>query len=285
LKRWEYRLVDVFTNVQFGGNPLAVFPQADGLDPDTMQHIANELNLAESTFISKSDRPDCDARLRISTPRAELAMAGHPTIGSAWVIARGDSVVFEEGIGPVRVRRASLSSGDPGWWMTQSTPSYSPCIDASEAVVRAVGLGIEDLAALPVEVGSAGTPVLYVPVASLDALRRASLGGDRWARLRSSSQALLAYVFFCERGSSVVRARMFAPALGIVEDPATGGAGGPLGFYLLRHDIVACAADGRALIRCEQARLVRAWPQAILLVRPETQRRGSAEAGYGAQEL
>jgi trans-2,3-dihydro-3-hydroxyanthranilate isomerase len=280
MPRLHYHLVDVFTDVLFGGNPLAVFTEADGLAAATMQRIAHELNLSETTFVSTSTRVGCDARLRIFTPRAELPMAGHPTLGSAFVVARGGEIVFEEGVGPVRVRRGALPSGRTGWWMKQLAPAFSPCPDARADVALALGLDVDDLGASPIEIGSSGTPGLFVPVASLDALRRASLGAEAWRRLRASHESLLAYVFCNVSGAARVRARMFGPALGVAEDPATGGAGGPLGFYLLRHGLVTATAGGRTSIHCEQG-VEMARPSTLEIAVVEDARETYAEVGGG----
>ena len=111
-RKWlPYYLLDVFTNRQFGGNPLAVFPHADGLTDSQMQLIARELNLSETTFIRESLSDTCDCAVRIFTPKKEIPMAGHPTIGTAWTVLKhklcvprhDDYLVFEEGVGPVRV--------------------------------------------------------------------------------------------------------------------------------------------------------------------------------------
>lgn len=252
MPRYDYRCVDVFTTERFGGNPLAVFPDARGLDASTMQRIANELNLSETTFVTPTERADCDFRLRIFTPRSELPMAGHPTIGTAWVLSRGNRVVFEEGVGPVPVTRRPLGTGESGWWMSPPSPTFVLPSEDRSTIASALGLTLEDLAnGLPVEIGSSGVPGLCVALANLEALGRASLGSDRWGALASSRVAQFAYVFVAVEPRRV-RARMFAPALGVSEDPATGGAAGPLGAYLMRHDLVARDAGGCTRIRCEQ---------------------------------
>ena len=196
MPRLEYRLVDVFASQPFRGNPLAVFPNADGVDDATMQHIASELNLSETTFVSRTRRAGCDLRLRIFTPRKEIPMAGHPTIGSAFVVAEGSSIVFEETIGPVAVSRGVLTAGGEGWWMTQEVQTPAAAVDTRDAVAQALGLDIGDIPeGLPIEVGSAGTPGLFVPVSGLEALGRASLPENRWRSLVSSRHAHFAYVF------------------------------------------------------------------------------------------
>ena len=172
MPRHAYVTVDVFTSERFGGNPLAVFPEADAIDPALMPRIASELNLSETTFVSRTTRAGCDVRVRIFTPRAELAMAGHPTLGTAFVLGH-DRVVFEEGIGPVPVER----DGDR-WWMIQPAARWEAVSDPRAAVAAALGLTEGDLADLPVEVGSSGNPFLYVPLASREALGRARLDGS-----------------------------------------------------------------------------------------------------------
>jgi hypothetical protein len=131
-----YRIVDVFTKQAFGGNPLAVFPGAESIDPALFQKIARELNLSETTFVLPPTRPDCDVRVRIFTPARELPMAGHPTVGTAFVLDRGSRIVFEEGVGPIVVERV----GAARWRMTQPPPVFGePRLDRA-ALAQALRL-------------------------------------------------------------------------------------------------------------------------------------------------
>ena len=250
-RSYRYLHYDVFTAQRFGGNQLAVFLDGSGLPPETMQAIANEMNFSETTFILPPERPDTDVRMRIFTPRDELPMAGHPTIGSTFALARAgvigpwrDHLVFGLGIGPVPVSLSWRGSDLSFAWMTQPTPTFSDPI-AHPAGAAAL-LGLPELAvagtALPVQVVSCGVPFLFVPLATRAAVDNAAMQRERFDRFRDAlkSSAKGVFVFSSQPGDdrATVYSRMFAPDLGVAEDPATGSASGPLGCYLVRHKVV-----------------------------------------------
>jgi trans-2,3-dihydro-3-hydroxyanthranilate isomerase len=262
MRRLHYHRVDVFTDRAFGGNPLAVFTNGRGVATETMQAIAKEFNLSETTFVLPADDPRHDCRVRIFTPGAELPMAGHPTVGTAFVLAREHliprdaeevTVIFEEGVGPVPVR-VRYERGEPVYAeMTQPPPSFGPRLTDTALVAEMLSLSADDLDPdLPAEVVSCGVPFLYVPVRSLDAARRARPRADLFERAARDGAPSEVFLFTreVEREGSTVHGRMFAPGLGITEDPATGAASGPLGCYLVRHGLVAC--DPYAEIVSEQ---------------------------------
>ena len=238
MARFAYRLVDVFTRTRFGGNPLAVFLDGRGIDAALMQRIAFELNLSETTFVLPTERPDCDVRVRIFTPRAELPMAGHPTVGTAFVLDRGDRIVFEEGVGPVPVERLRAADGMTLWQMTQPPARFGPRCDDRATLAAALGIEVSDLdPALPCESVATGPPFLIVPLLSLGALARARLRLDAWQPIERAVLGAQPYLFV-RTGTNTARCRMFGPAHGIAEDPATGGAAGPLGAYWLAHGLM-----------------------------------------------
>ncbi|HTF35379.1 MAG TPA: PhzF family phenazine biosynthesis protein [Myxococcota bacterium] len=250
MPRYDYRLVEVFTAERFGGNPLAVFPRAEELYPELMQRFAAELNLSEATFVMPSTRRDCDYRVRIFTPRSEIPMAGHPTIGTAFVLGHGDRVVFEEGVGPVLVERATSPSGAPIWRMTQPRPRFGPRLEDRPAVAAALGLDARELEAkLPIFAVATGLPFLMVPLRDLEALARARLELERWKSLGEQARDLLPFPFV-QVAPTRFRCRMFAPQAGIAEDPATGSAAGPLGAYLVAQGVIPAGAPAR--LECEQ---------------------------------
>jgi len=254
--RHRYHLADVFTDRIFGGNPLAVFPDASTLHPRYMQPIARELNLSETVFVLPPADPEHTRRLRIFTPGTELPFAGHPTVGCAHVLAATGALpaapgardwVFEEGVGPVRV---SLEVGDEGvrsarLWAAQR-PQQGPAAPPPDAVAEMLCLAPSDLAedGSGIEAFSCGVPFLLVPLASRAAVARARLRPERWEALLASFWAPHVYVFSRdpERADADLHARMFAPAMGIAEDPATGAAAAALGGYLGRR---ASAGTGR----------------------------------------
>ncbi len=248
----NYRLVDVFTNRAFGGNQLAVFPDAGELPSSLMQAIAGELNLSETTFVSTPQDAQNDFRVRIFTPMAELPMAGHPTVGTAHVLAVegiiarsaiSTRVNFEEGVGAIPVT-INFKDGAPDWIeMQQPLPRFGPRIDDIDAVAEMLSLSTEDISAtkLPVEVVSCGVPFLFVPLKNLEAIRRVRMRLEVWERAFRGVTPAEVFVFTeeVENSGSRVHSRMFAPLFGISEDPATGGASGPLGCYLVRNGVVS----------------------------------------------
>ena len=262
MRQLSYHLVDVFTDRAFGGNPLAVCTNGRGLTTETMQSVAKEFNLSETTFVLPPDDPKHDWRVRIFTPGSELPMAGHPTVGTSFVLAREHmirrderetNIVLEEGVGPVPVR-IEFKDGEPVFAeMTQPLPKFGPQVNDIEAVAAMLSLDAGDIDAnLPVEVVSCGVPFLYVPLRSLAAARQARPRADLIECVATGGVPPEVFVFAreVEHEGSTVHSRMFAPGLGITEDPATGAASGPLGCYLVRHRLVAC--DRVAEITSEQ---------------------------------
>jgi len=244
--------VDVFTERVFGGNPLAVVFEAAGLSDALMQAIAREMNCSETTFLLPPTRPDCAARVRIFTPAREVPFAGHPTIGTAWVLATEkllppDTRRFnlEEGIGPVEV----TLEGAPAWpsllWMRHGEVRFGPELANREGFARALGLaGSELLAGAPVRTGSTGSTFLYIPLRDREVVDRARLDVPALLAAQGEGPNLGVFVFAPDSDPKVCRvySRMFAPhTSGIPEDPATGSASGPLGAYLVERGLVAPA--------------------------------------------
>ena len=241
MTRYEYRTVDVFTDKPFGGNPLAVFREPGSLDPKTMQAIAKELRLSETTFVLPPSSGAADHRVRIFTPDVELPFAGHPTLGTAFVIADGKdgAMRLEEGVGVINV---TLREGFVQ--MVQPLPTFSGTTITRKAAAEALGLAVEEVRSdVPIQMGSSGVPFLYVPLSNMKAVRRAH-------QPTGLDPNVYVFAMSAERSGSHVHGRMFAGGFGIGEDPATGSAQGPLGAYLVAHELVQVAATTR--IRSEQ---------------------------------
>ena len=241
MTRHEYLLVDVFTDRPFGGNPLAVFKDGRGIRDDAMQSIAKELHLSETTFVLPPKASGADHRVRIFTPDAELPFAGHPTLGTAYVLAEGKdgAMRLEEGVGIISV---TLREGFVQ--MVQPLPTFSGTTISRKVAAEALGIAVEEVRSdVPIQIGSSGLPYLFVPLANLKAVRRAR---------RPSGLDANVYVFAmsAERSGSHVHGRMFDQGLGIGEDPATGSAQGPLGAYLVAHELVR--VEPTTKIRSEQ---------------------------------
>ena len=250
--------VDVFAEQPFGGNQLAVFFDAAALTAEQRQVIAAEMNYAESTFVVPPTLPDADVRVHIHTPTRELPFAGHPTLGHrlrAGVGVVGADRFLAPGAGHRAARRSSSSRAaraprSPGW--STPLPRFEPAPTAGLGAL--VGLSDADVtvAGLPAEYGSAGIPFLYLPVRSLDAVRRARPDATAMAAELGGRDHPAVVVFTRETESpeATVHARMFAPLMGITEDAATGSAAGPLGAYLVRHGAVP--VQPRTMIVVEQ---------------------------------
>jgi trans-2,3-dihydro-3-hydroxyanthranilate isomerase len=249
MRKLRYHIVDVFTDRAFGGNPLAVFTNGRGIEPQLMQSIAKELNLSETTFVLPPENSENDYRVRIFTPGAELPMAGHPTVGTSFILARehmielstGETTIrLEEGVGLVPVT-INFREGAPDLiWMQQPLPRFGPRFEDAASIAEMLSIAPEAIeTSWPLEVVSCGVPFLFVPLKNLEAIRAIRFRLDIWERALRDFGVTEVFVFTTEtelEGSSV-HSRMFAPALGVWEDPATGGASGPLGCYLVRHAV------------------------------------------------
>ena len=246
---YRFYTADVFTDRIFGGNPLAVFPDGRGLDDRQMQSVAREFNLSETVFVLPPERPEHTRRLRIFTPGTELPFAGHPTVGTAHVLASiGEltleepvtQVIFEEGVGPVPVG-IRVAGGQPEFAQLSAAqmPEFGPSPPPAARLAEMLSLDPADFVddAEPAAV-SCGVPFLFVALTGLDAMGRAKIRRDIWESVLADYWAPSVFLF-CEEAetdSSDLHGRMFAPAMGIVEDPATGAAATALGGLLATRD-------------------------------------------------
>ena len=263
MRRLHYHLLDVFTDRAFGGNPLAVFTDGKGIPDATMQSIAKEFNLSETTFVLPPDDPQHNYRVRIFTPTIELPMAGHPTVGTTFVLAREGmiergvdetSVTLEEGVGPIPVS-IKWRNGAPDFIeMRQPLPEFGPRFEDVDAIAEILSIDPTKIRAtnLPVEVVSCGVPYLLVPISDLATARQIRVRLDVLERVLKDFPTKDIFVFTQEvqfPGSSL-HTRMFAPAFGVAEDPATGSANGPLGCYVVRYGVLP--SDGELRFVSEQ---------------------------------
>ena len=249
-RSYRYCVVDVFTNQPFEGNSLAVFPDASGLDDDTMQRIARELNLSETTFVFSATRSDCLANVRIFTPAKELIFAGHPTIGTSFVLlAEGmvsghvDHFDLEEKVGPVPIR---VEPGPrPLIWLRTPPIEYGKTYEPS-ACADMLTLNVNDLLDVAPQLVSAGNPTIFVAVKNKELVDRALLDAGRLNTLIGpDAEPLCVFVFTPTLEGAY--SRMFAPLYGISEDPATGSSTGPLASFMMRNCLTPGTA-GRRLI-------------------------------------
>ena len=262
LDRYRFLQLDVFTTSAFSGNPLAVFPEAEGLSDELMQRIAREMNLSETVFVLPTGAAGALRRLRIFTPTRELPMAGHPVVGTWNALAREGVVPVPEGgngwtrimqeigIGVLPVEIEFRDTEPVRVVMTQGRFEIQRDVaeaSALELITRGLSLSVEELdETLPVQVASTGVPMLLIPIRTLEALGRCRVNNSIFSEVGAELGITEWYVFSRETlsgGEHRAHARLFAPAIGITEDPATGGAAGPLASYLVHHGALDLEPD------------------------------------------
>ena len=246
MTRKEYALVDVFTDTKFGGNQLAVFRDGQGIDATTMQAVAKELAIAETTFVLPKEK-DGDHKVRIFTPGKELPFAGHPTVGTTWVLSGGrdGTLKLELTVGTlaVTVTRGFVE-------MEQPLPTFGPELRIDAKLVAAIGDVLDDSddpSPAPVQTVSCGNVFLFAPISGLRGMRDIRVSPNALGALLDEVGAMGLYAWTREtdRAGSHVHGRMFPTGVGFAEDPATGSAAGPLGAYLVRHGL---AEPGTAIV-------------------------------------
>jgi len=271
MPKYQFYQVDVFTDQAFGGNPLAVFPDADGLESAQMQRIAREMNLSETTFVFAPTQPGADFKVRIFTPESELPFAGHPVVGTHWTLAYLGRVQLQEPVTTVRfelgvgVRAAALhvqKGRVVRVVMDHQRPEFFAVATEDQAARLAKALGLAPGAVLdtgwPVQVVSTGIRQLFIPVHTLRDVQSIRTGNLDTAVL-SQVCAELDPDSHCHDSIMVltpntvdpgaqVHTRMFAPSLGVPEDPATGSASGGLGAYLIEHQVLPATPPTTVLI-------------------------------------
>ena len=257
-RAYRYLHYDVFTDVALTGNQLAVFTDPAGLDTDAMARVTREMNFSECTFVFPAERSDTDLRLRIFGLVGEMPFAGHPVIGSAFALAHEGLVrpnhgrlILGLGTGPTPVD-LEWNGGELAFaWMTQQRPVYGPSLDARDRVASV--LGIEPAAILdrPIQEVSCGSAFYFVPLESRADVDRCVLDSRAIDAIFHDAGLTRRgiFMFTTAQGDddATVYSRMFGP---VREDPATGGASGPLGCYLVRYGLVP--VDGTAQIVSRQ---------------------------------
>jgi len=250
----KFYQADVFTSEPFGGNPVAVFPDADGLSDDQLQQIAREMNLSETVFVLPPTDQAAVVRLRIFTPMQELPFAGHPVIGTFYLLAQLGRVpltgvvtrlLYECNIGLFPVELHGEGMQIEHVVMSQPKPEFLDRVEDEEAFYKlAISLGLPKYAVAeaksPIEVVSTGLPVLILPIRTLTAVRSIRPDSSAITELcrRFGANGIMVFTTVTVEPDSTVHTRMFAPAIGILEDPATGSASGALGAYLVHHRII-----------------------------------------------
>lgn len=251
--KYQFFQVDVFASEIFGGNPLAVFPDAVGMDDALMLNTAREMNLSETTFVFPSRGAEIDFDVRIFTPAKEIPFGGHPVIGTAHVLQltgkianNSKSMCLGTKIGPIDVS----ITGD-FFSMRQTLPTFEPCDFSIAQLAEALSLDADQVdSRWPPEIVSTGFPAIFLPLKSIEALRQIKLNLSHLEIILNKTDMIYAFSLGEMGEFAEIHARSFAPFLGIPEDPATGSAGGALGAYLVRQRIIP--ADYFAKINIKQ---------------------------------
>ncbi|HTK06430.1 MAG TPA: PhzF family phenazine biosynthesis protein [Ktedonobacteraceae bacterium] len=295
-RTYHFCVVDVFTDHIFGGNQLAVFLDGTGLTEQEMLAIARETNFSETTFVFPPSQPDFHARIRIFTPSGELPFAGHPTIGTAFVLAINRSlpagtqqIILEEGVGPVTVRLSGELSHPQFLWTTLPPLAFHPPFSNREAIANALGLHASDLLEdAPIQLVSTGNAFVYVPVRSRSLVDRVEITMAQLRACFPEVSPLKLYIFALEnqideQGRFPVFARMLKPyQSSIVEDAATGSAAGPLGAYLVRNGLVALQDEEATMVIEQGTKMGR---QSFLHVRIQGQNGSSPLVEFGGSTV
>lgn len=239
----RFHILDVFAERPFTGNPLAVVERAEGISDQQMLEIAREFDYSETTFILGDQPREGGWDVRIFTPGGEVPFAGHPTVGTAWLIrerlaeGRPEEVVLNLKVGRIPVRRQVDGAGAETLWMQQQTPTFGRTVDTA-SVAAALGLRKDDfLGGCPIQEVSTGLPFLIVPLNSLRGVEQCRVDRQGYNQLIAELDAKAIYVFCLQTldTSNHVHARMFADFYGVPEDPATGSAAGCLAAWLAEH--------------------------------------------------
>jgi trans-2,3-dihydro-3-hydroxyanthranilate isomerase len=245
--RHRFVTLDVFTSSAFGGNQLAVFPDASGIPDDALLRITREFNFAEVTFCYPPANPAHTKRVRIFTPAREIPFAGHPTVGTAIAlielgmagahVGEPATLVLEEGVGPIPVT-VKRAPGTPAFaqFSTARLAEVGPPTPSRGVLAEILSIATEDILATPMtsQNVSCGLPFLLVPLRSVDAVSRSRVRMEKWETTLKSAWAPDIFLFAKDPdgGDAHIRARMFGPGVNVPEDPATGSANACLAGYL-----------------------------------------------------
>ena len=265
----RFYIVDVFAEQRYSGNPLAVIVGPDTLPDKTMQQLAAEMNFSETTFVMPDPEDNGGYQVRIFTPAREIAFTGHPILGTAWVIRQYvaaepcTQVQLNLAVGPVTVTFEATSDGKEVAWFL-APPMSLGATTTREPVAAALGLSPDDIeTTTPIQMVSAGTSAIIVPLRNLDALQRSQLNLNAYDTLAAKGFPPLVYLFCQEtrQPENDLCVRFFFEAHGVREDPATGNGAAFLGAYLLEHDLFH---ETDLSLRIEQGHEVRR-PSLIML--------------------
>ena len=247
MKNLSFYIVDVFAVEKYTGNQLAVFTDAGTLSDGEMQKLAKEINYSETTFITSTELRNGGYDVRIFTPEKELPFAGHPTLGTAYIIQQTiikevvETVNLNLKVGQIPVTWHNMNELGEVLWMRQNSPTFHQILDAS-ALTTVLSLDLDDIdERFPIQEVSTGIPFIIVPLKNQAALKRIRVNRDKYFELVKTTQSQEILVFCPETYApeNQFSVRVFAESLGIPEDPATGSANGCLAGYLVEYAYLA----------------------------------------------
>ncbi|MDJ0735925.1 MAG: PhzF family phenazine biosynthesis protein [Nostocaceae cyanobacterium] len=239
----NYYIVDVFAEQKYAGNQLAVFTNAANLDGEQMQKIAKEINYSETTFITSPQEKSGGYDVRIFTPGQEIPFAGHPTLGTAYILQEAiiqksvEKIILNLGVGQIPVT-INYANGSPEWlWMQQNPPTFHSKFTA-EPIAEILQLDVNEIdSRFPIQEVSTGLPFIIVPLKSLADIKKIKLNKDKYFQFINDTLAKCILVFCPETyyQENHLNVRVFCDYVGVPEDPATGSANGCLAGYLVEH--------------------------------------------------
>ncbi len=238
--KYKFYQIDVFSEKALGGNPLAVFVDAVGLNDETMQRIAREMNLSETTFVFPATDSKADFDIKIYTPNKEIPFAGHPTIGTAHILHEikkinvSKTTTFKMGAGLIKV-----SQEGNAFFMNHPQPKFGPPFPSMDQVAKALSLKPSQIhTKYPIQLVSTGFPAILVPIKNMEGIKNIQINHQKLENLLQDVDMLYAFTCDSEILHPSVYVRGFAPFIGIPEDPATGSVAGALGAYFLKHQVI-----------------------------------------------
>ncbi|MEA5570624.1 PhzF family phenazine biosynthesis protein [Calothrix sp. UHCC 0171] len=289
MSRVKYYIVDVFAEAKYTGNQLAVFINAGGLKPEQMQAIARETNYSETTFILSEQVESGGYNVKIFTPSQEIPFAGHPTLGTAYILQQEiinqsiEEVILNLKVGQIPVKIDASNSDNKYLWMQQKIPTFGKIL-AVDAIAEVLHLRLDEIDAnYPIQEVSTGLPFIIVPLKNLESLKRIKVNLDKCNDLIKYTEAKSILVFCPETyyPENDLNVRVFCHYLGIPEDPATGSANGCLAGYLVEYSYFG---KSEINLRVEQGYEINR-PSLILLKASQTSASEGIEVNVGGKVI
>lgn len=288
MPKLTFHIVDVFAEEKYAGNQLAVVQDAQGLSASEMQKIAKEMHYSETSFILSDKKRQGGYDVRIFTPEKELAFAGHPTLGTAYIILQEivkkqvNKVILNLKVGQITVTPTYVQGQLDILWMKQIEPTFGKTFDA-QTISQVLNLSVADIeTAFPIQEVSTGVPDIMVPLKTLSAVKRAKIDKDKYTQLIKNikSKAILIFSPETYHRKNHLNVRFFADYYGVPEDPATGSANGCLAAYLIKHNYFG---QKQINIKVEQGYEI--GRPSLLLLKAKQNKKGKIDVNVGGKVI